>query len=55
MRRTTVPLVTTILCGIAAVAGAQSYPSKAVSIIVPYPPGGITDITGRHMVPQHQA
>ena len=28
-------------------AGAQSYPAKPVSLIVPYPPGGRTDLTAR--------
>jgi tripartite-type tricarboxylate transporter receptor subunit TctC len=28
-------------------AGAQSYPAKAVSLVVPYPPGGRTDLTAR--------
>jgi tripartite-type tricarboxylate transporter receptor subunit TctC len=28
-------------------ASAQSYPSKQVRIIVPYPPGGTTDVLGR--------
>jgi len=29
------------------VAGAQTYPSKAMRVIVPYPPGGTTDLIAR--------
>ena len=34
---------------IAGVAHAQPYPSKTIRIIVPYAPGGTTDIVGRQM------
>jgi len=33
--------------GVAGVAAAQSYPNKPVKMIVPYPPGGATDVIGR--------
>ena len=28
---------------------AQEYPSKPITLVVPYPPGGSTDLTGRAM------
>lgn len=31
---------------------AQAYPSKVVHLIVPYPPGGVVDITGRLLADQ---
>lgn len=41
-----------LLAGTAAIA--QSYPARPVRVIVPYPPGGITDIVSR-MVAQEMA
>ena len=36
-------------CGAFDGAGATSYPAKPVKLVIPYPPGGGTDITGRAM------
>ena len=38
-----------VLCafGVANIAVAQSYPNKSIRIIVPYPPGGATDVMAR--------
>jgi len=38
-----------ILCFACQAASAQSYPVKPIRLIVPYPPGGPTDLVGRSM------
>ncbi len=40
------------LAGISGAALAQNYPAKAVRMIVPFPPGGNTDIIARIVVPK---
>ncbi len=37
------------LAGVTPATFAQAYPDKAVRLIVPYPPGGATDVIGRVM------
>jgi tripartite-type tricarboxylate transporter receptor subunit TctC len=37
------------LLGFAQIAGAQSWPTKPIKLIVPYPPGGGTDVIARIM------
>ena len=39
-------------CLLAAPALAQQYPSKPITMIVPFPPGGVADIVGRPLAAQ---
>lgn len=36
-----------LLCGLVEIASAQAYPTKTITIIVPFPPGGTTDVLAR--------
>ncbi len=45
-------LAATLLALAASVAGAQTYPSKPIRVIVPYAPGGTSDILARQIGPK---
>src|SRR5713226_6729572 len=54
MRRFLVTLVLAIFAGIVAVQ-AQTYPSRSITIVVPFPPGGSTDTAARIMAERMRA
>jgi tripartite-type tricarboxylate transporter receptor subunit TctC len=46
MRKLIVAIALTIFAGVAGVQ-AQTYPSRQITLVVPFPPGGSTDVVGR--------
>lgn len=52
MRTAVVTLAAAALCAGAASALGQAYPSKPIRMIIPFPPGGPTDIFGRMVAQQ---
>ena len=47
MRRTMKLIAGLMLAALASGAAAQGYPDRSVRVIIPYPPGGSTDLLGR--------
>src|SRR6266511_3020192 len=51
MKRMSILLSAVALLGLVTLpAAAQSYPTRTVSVIVPYPPGGSVDVVARLIV-----
>src|SRR5688572_22057639 len=48
-KRTAALLLAGLLAIVSGGAAAQTYPAKPLRMIVPFPPGGATDITGRYL------
>src|SRR5437870_5350414 len=48
MRKLIVAIALTVFAGIAGVQ-AQTYPSRSITLVVPFPPGGSTDVAARIM------
>jgi tripartite-type tricarboxylate transporter receptor subunit TctC len=45
--RVTIAAVALAMSALIAPAGAQNFPSRTITLIVPFPPGGSTDVAGR--------
>jgi len=51
----TATCLTLAICGVAGRVGAQTYPSRTITLVVPFPAGGPTDTIGRVMAQSLQS
>ncbi len=54
MRRFTLAIVAALLPLLAAAQSPEPYPNRPVKLLIPYAPGGATDIIARHLSPKLQ-
>ena len=54
MRKLLAPLAAIACFAIANIAYSQTYPTKPVRMVVPFPPGGTTDLIARVVQPKFQ-
>ena len=47
VRRRSLPVLALVLLALAGPGAAQDYPSRPIKFVVPYPPGGGTDVVAR--------
>ncbi|HZO45998.1 MAG TPA: tripartite tricarboxylate transporter substrate binding protein, partial [Xanthobacteraceae bacterium] len=54
MRKLLAPLAAIACFAFANIAYSQTYPTKPVRMVVPFPPGGTTDLIARVVQPKFQ-
>jgi tripartite-type tricarboxylate transporter receptor subunit TctC len=47
MRKCVALLAALLICGLVPATYAQTFPDRVIKLVVPFPPGGATDVLGR--------